>query len=148
MLKEQILKIINKAAENTGYTVYEASVYLKGANSKITVKIDNPGGSHPVSHSDCERFSSELGVLLDEKELLPDYFLEVSSPGINRKLRNRDEFARFTGSPVKVIYDENEKRDVVKGILTSVNDEGIEISMEKNKILIKHSSIVNANLDY
>lgn len=148
MLKDEILKIVNLAAGNTGYMVYEASVYLKGVNSRITVKIDNPGSPHPVSHGDCERFSNELSLLLDEKELLPDYFLEVSSPGINRKLRNREEFARFTGSPVKVVYEENGKRDVVKGVLTAVSDEDVEISAERNKILIKHSCIVNANLDY
>ena len=148
MLKEDILKIINSAAENTGYTVYEASFLLKGQGSTITVKIDNPGSPHPVSHGDCERFSNELGMLLDEKELLPAYFLEISSPGINRKLRNREEFLRFSGSPVKVVFEENDKRDVVKGILTDVNDDGIEISVEKDKILIKYNCIINANLDY
>ena len=148
MLKEEILKLINLAAENLGYTVYEASLYLKGENTKITVKIDNPGSPHPVSHGDCERFSSELTALLDEKEILPAYFLEISSPGINRKIRNRDEFYRFKGAPVKVVYEENDFREAVKGILTDVNDEEIEISGEKSKIVIKHDSVINANLDY
>jgi len=148
MLKEEILKLINLAAENLGYAVYEASLYLKGPNTKITVKIDNPGSPHPVSHGDCERFSNELAALLDEKEILPAYFLEISSPGINRKIRNKEEFYRFKGSPVKVVYEEGDKRDAVKGLLSEVNEEEIEISGEKSKIVIKHSSIVHANLDY
>ncbi len=148
MLKDEILKLINLAAENLGYTVYEASLYLKGVNTKITVKIDNPGSPHPVSHGDCERFSNELAALLDENEILPAYFLEISSPGINRKIRNKEEFFRFKGSPVKVVYEENEKREAVKGILSDVNDEVIEISGEKSTIVIKHSSVINANLDY
>lgn len=148
MLKEEILKLINLAAENLGYTVYEASLYLKGANTNIIVKIDNPGSPHPVSHGDCERFSNELAALLDEKEILPAYFLEISSPGINRKIRDRDEFLRFKGAPVKVVYEENDVREAVKGILTEVNDEEIEISGEKSKIIIKHSSVIHANLDY
>jgi ribosome maturation factor RimP len=148
MLKEEILKLINLAAENLGYAVYEASLYLKGPNTKITVKIDNPGSPHPVSHGDCERFSNELAAILDEKEILPAYFLEISSPGINRKIRNKDEFYRFKGAPVKVVYEENDKREAVKGILSEVSDEEIEISDEKSKIVIKHSSIVHANLDY
>ncbi|HOP30265.1 MAG TPA: hypothetical protein P5120_09620 [Spirochaetota bacterium] len=150
MLKEEILKLINLAADNLGYAVYEASLYLKGPNTKITVKIDNPGSPHPVSHGDCERFSNELAALLDEKEILPAYFLEISSPGINRKIRNKDEFYRFKGSPVKVVYEYegDDKREAVKGILSEVNDEEIEISGEKSKIVIKHSSIVHANLDY
>ncbi len=148
MQKEEILKLINLAAENLGYTVYEASLYLKGVNTKITVKIDNPGSPHPVSHGDCERYSNELAALLDEKDILPAYFLEISSPGINRKIRNREEFERFKGSPVKIVYEENDKNDVIKGILIDVNEQGIEISAEKNKILIKHCSVIHANLDY
>ena len=45
-------------------------------------------------------------------------------------------------------YEENDKREAVKGILSEVSDEEIEISEEKSKIVIKHSSIVHANLDY
>ncbi len=145
MLRDEILEIINKAAENSGYSIYESSVYLSGANTKITVRIDC---EKPVSHNDCELYSKELSLLLDECGILPGYFLEISSPGLNRKLRNIEELIRFREAPVKVIYDFNGDHRVVKGILSGIDENGIEISEEKNKVLISHNDIINANLDY
>lgn len=145
MLKDDIIKIINKAAENSGYSIYESSVYLSGVHTKLTIKID---GEKPVSHNDCENYSRELALLLDESGILPDYSLEISSPGINRRLKNIDEFIKYKNAPVKVIYAFNGEQRVAKGILSEINENEIEISEEKNKIVISHKDIVNANLDY
>ena len=145
MLKDDIIKIINKAAEHSGYSIYESSVYLSGANTKITVRID---AEKTVSHNDCELYSRELSLLLDESGILPDYSLEISSPGINRRIRNIDEFIKYKNAPVKVIYAFNEEHRVAKGVLSEINENSIEITEEKNKILVSHKDIINANLDY
>jgi len=145
MLKDDIIKIINKAAENSGYTIYESSVYLSGVHTKLTVKID---GEKPVSHNDCEIYSRELSLMLDESGILPDYFLEISSPGLNRRLSKIEDFIKYKNSPVKVIYAFNDGQRVAKGILSEINENGIEISEEKIKVLISHKDIINANLDY
>jgi ribosome maturation factor RimP len=145
MLKDDIIKIINKAAENSGYSIYESSVYLSGVHTKLTVKID---GEKPVSHNDCENYSRELALLLDESGNLPDYSLEISSPGLNRRLSKIEEFIKYKTAPVKVIYSFNGEQRVAKGILSEINENEIEISEEKNKIVISHKDIVNANLDY
>lgn len=57
-----------------------------------------------ITHGDCEEFSRDFGVLLDVEDLVPggEYTLEASSPGLDRKLRRREDFERFTGSLVKV----------------------------------------------
>lgn len=145
MLKDDIIKFIYRAAELTGFLIYESSVYLSGVNTKITVKIDS---EKPISHNDCEVFSRELGLLLDESGILPDYSLEISSPGINRKIRNKEEFARYKKCPVKVIYAIEDGQRVAKGLLSEVSEDEIEISEEKNKVVIKFKDIINANLDY
>ena len=145
MLKDDILKIINKAAVNSGYTIYESSVFLSGVHTKITVKID---GEKPVSHNDCEIYSRELSLLLDESGILPDYFLEISSPGINRKIRSIEEFIKYKKAPIKVIYALGDEQRVAKGILSEITENEIEISEEKHKVLISHKDIINANLDY
>lgn len=145
MLKDDIIKIINKAAENSGYSIYESSVYLSGVHTKLTIKID---GEKSVSHDDCQNYSRELTLLLDESGILPDYSLEISSPGINRRLKNIDEFIKYKNAPVKVIYALNDEQRVAKGILSDITENEIEISEEKNKIVISHKDIVNANLDY
>lgn len=145
MVKDEIQKIINKTADETGYLVYESSIYLKGENSKITVKIDS---LKPVSHGDCDIFSARLSSNLDESKLLPNYFLEISSPGLDRKLRNIDELIRFVNSPVKIVYADGDINRVVQGRLAEVSEKGIEVETEKNKVLIRHDAVIHANLDY
>ncbi|MCL2154811.1 MAG: hypothetical protein FWH53_04020 [Leptospirales bacterium] len=145
MLKDDIISIINKAAENSGYLIYEAFVFLKGENTKLIVKIDSQG---VISHNDCEIYSKELSLLLDESGLLPNYFLEISSPGTKRKIRDIEEFIRFKNAPVKVVYSFGEQQRAAKGILSEIDENGIEILEEKSKIFINHRDIIKANLDY
>ena len=57
-----------------------------------------------VTHEDCEAFARDFGTVLDVEDLIPgaEYTLEVSSPGLERKLSKAEEFARFTGSLIKL----------------------------------------------
>lgn len=69
-----------------------------------------PGNLNPeqlagITHEDCQAFSTDFGTLLDVEDLMPgtaEYTLEVSSPGLDRRLTSRDDFERFTGSMVKI----------------------------------------------
>jgi ribosome maturation factor RimP len=58
-----------------------------------------------VSHEDCANVSREVGTILDVEEAMPggEYMLEVSSPGLDRKLEKAADFERFTGSRIKVM---------------------------------------------
>jgi len=73
------------------------------------------GGQQGVSHADCQRVSQQLSVILDVEELIPGaagYTLEVSSPGMDRPLRNSAEYERFRGRMAKISTTEpveNEK---------------------------------------
>ncbi len=57
-----------------------------------------------ITHGDCERFARDFGTVLDVEDLVPgtEYMLEVSSPGLDRKLRTAGEFARFAGQLCKL----------------------------------------------
>ena len=143
--KKEYEEIVVQAASLLGFTVYEHSVRLKGVNSKIQVKID---GNTPVTHGDCERYSRELSRLLDEKGTLPNYMLEISSPGLKRRISTQDEFLRFKGSPVKVIYNEQGTGRVAKGTLVELSDAEITVKEGKKDIVIPFGAIKSANLDY
>ncbi len=145
MSKERITQIIEETAARLGYMVYESGVLLKGENSMISVKIDSRAG---ISHNDCERFSKELSVRLDDEDILPNYSLEVSSPGLKRLLRSGEEFGRFSGAPVKVIYDDGPDRRVAKGTIKSAGDSAVTVSTESGDITISYDTVINANLDY
>ena len=145
MLKEQIEQIIEEAARSLGYGVYESSMLLKGENSRIVVKIDHERG---ISHNDCENYSKRLTFLLDQSRVLPNYFLEISSPGLKRRIRDRGDFARFTGSPAKIIWTDGQKKTVLKGKIINVFDENIIFETDRGEETIPLKAIEQANLDY
>lgn len=108
--------------------------------------IDKPGG---VTLDDCRHTTEELNLLLDELDPIPaSYNLEVSSPGIERPLRKRQDFERYCGEEVKIsTYGviEGQKRFV--GILKSVNEEAVVVIAEnKKEVNIPLKQIAKAKL--
>lgn len=148
MTKEDIVRLIEEAAEETGFMLYEYSVDLRNLRTKITVRIDS---FEAIKHSDCETFSRHLSGKLHGVQ---DYSLEVSSPGINRKLRSWQEFSRFTGAPAKVVFDDaSGRRRTTKGDILRADDNAVAIAVaegkkEEHEIEIPLVRIVRANLDY
>jgi ribosome maturation factor RimP len=67
----------------------------------LRIVIDKPAG---VTHEDCVSLSREVGTILDVEDTVPgaSYTLEVSSPGLERKLARAEDFVRFAGSLIKV----------------------------------------------
>jgi ribosome maturation factor RimP len=143
--REKVERLVEKAAANLGYTVYDCVVQLRKGSSRIDVKIDNGA---VVSHDDCVAYSRELTTLLDANDVIPDYTIEISSPGLKRKLRNAAEFTRFLGSPVKAVYVIEGKGDSVKGKLLSADENGVTIDDGKRKISLRYEDIKNSNLEY
>ena len=145
MLKKEIAALVENAAGNLGLFIYEFSVIQKDENSNIMVKIDSLSG---ISHEDCRNYSGELARLLDEANIAANYTLEISSPGINRKLRGVEEFRRFINAPVKIVYEVSGKRDVLKGIITKVDGDDVYVKKGAGNFIISYSTIKKANLDY
>ncbi len=89
-----------------------------------------------VTHEDCERFSRDFGTVIDVEELVPvdDYTLEVSSPGLDRKLATRADYERFQASPVKVqTFTPVAGNRHWLGRLTEVKPEGIVLDLTAQK---------------
>ena len=106
---EKIYEIVGRVAESSGLEVVEVELRGGGKARMLRIYIDKPGG---VTHDDCTNFSREAGTIFDVEEAVPggSYTLEVSSPGLDRKLSKPAEFERFTGSLVKL-----RTRDPVNG---------------------------------
>ncbi len=144
-LNESLEKIINDTARDLGYNIYDSVLVVHGKTPRITVKIDHMNG---ISHLDCERFSKELSHRIDAEQVLDDYIIEISSPGIKRELRTIEDFLRFAGAPVKGIYQDGDVRKTFKGTLTGIDGEIVTIN-ETNKVLtLSYAHIIKANLDY
>ena len=104
--KHRLLRVFieKNAQERARLAALAAEQAADGAGLKLPehASLDQLAG---VTHEDCERFSQDFGTVLDVEELISgssEYTLEVSSPGLDRKLRSAEDFARFRGSLAKV----------------------------------------------
>ena len=103
--KERILRItLEKDAEGRAKLKEAVATGAEGLPERLAkgrLSVEQLSG---ITHEDCAVFSRDFGVLLDVEELVPgaEYTLEVSSPGLDRKLTKPEEFRRFAGSLIKV----------------------------------------------
>ncbi len=116
---EQVREIAERVAASSGLEVVDIEFLGGGQSRMLRVFIDRPAaGDLPrtgdleagavqggVTHEDCANFSREFGTILDVEDAVPggSYTLEVSSPGLDRKLTKAADFTRFIGSRMKVM---------------------------------------------
>ena len=96
---------MERVAASMGLEVVEVELRGGGKARMLRIFIDKPGG---VTHEDCANLSREVGTILDVEDAVPggSYMLEVSSPGLDRKLSRAADFERFKGSRVKLMTRE------------------------------------------
>jgi ribosome maturation factor RimP len=103
--EDRVRGIADRVAAASGLEVVEIEFRGGGNSRMLRVFIDKPGG---VTHEDCASLSREFGTILDVEDAVPGgmYVLEVSSPGLDRKLNRAADYERFTGSRVKLMTRE------------------------------------------
>src|SRR5437660_11930494 len=104
---ERVREIADRVAASNGLEVVEIGFVGGGKAGMLREFLDKPAaGTDPlawVTHEDCANFSREFGTILDVEDVMPgSYTLEVSSPGLDRKLIKPADFSRFTGSRLKL----------------------------------------------
>ena len=104
---ERVREIAERVAASSGLEVVEVEILGGGKARMLRVFLDKASaGTDPlagVTHEDCANFSREFGTILDVEDVVPgSYTLEVSSPGLDRKLIKAADFTRFTGSRMKL----------------------------------------------
>ena len=148
-IEESIEKLIKDKIENIGYELYDV-LYLKEGSSKVLrIVIDSDKG---ISLDDCEKVNNEIKQIIDETDLIEEqYFLEISSPGIERLLRKDWQLKKFIGNKVDVKLfkkDETGKKSHI-GILENVLDDILEIKTEENgKIKLDRKNISQVKTTY
>ncbi len=142
-LESEIFDLVEKM----GFDVVGVELVGEGGRTILRVYIDCIGG---VNISDCEQVSRRLSTFLDENyDYLFDgrYYLEVSSPGVNRPIFKREDYERFIGKRIKVKLLEplDDKRGYT-GKLLDVDNEGIRLLTPDGDIFIKWKIISKSNL--
>ncbi len=145
---ESVKSLAEAVAKRMGYEIFDIKSHKRGRKMIITITIDNM--KDYVSIKDCESFSKELSPLLDAEVSLGNYTLEVSSPGLDRPLRNLKDFKRFTGRLAKVkISEEDGKNHVVIGKINGCDEENGTFALDVNGKVqtYKFSEVTSANLE-
>jgi ribosome maturation factor RimP len=148
VLRERLMALIEPLLVRMGYELVELEHVAGRAHAVVRIFIDRPEAQQGVGIDDCERVSHEVSALLDVEDPIPTaYTLEVSSPGADRVLRKRAHFDRFVGS--RVFVELKEPRDGRKrytGMLRVVQDEGIELEVDRQKVSVPFGEIGKARL--
>jgi ribosome maturation factor RimP len=99
---DRVREIAARVAASAGLEIVEVELRGGGKARMLRIFIDKPGG---VTHEDCANLSLEVGTILDVEDVIPggSYLLEVSSPGLDRKLSRPADYERFMGSRVRVM---------------------------------------------
>jgi len=144
----KIEAIAERVAQPAGIEVVEVELKGGGQNRFLRISIDRPEG---VTHADCELISHEVGTILDVEDIVPGHYtLEVSSPGVERKLIKLTDFERFTGKKIKtVLKDPIENSRTWEGTLASCADGLITLEVnEGKKIQFPFDRVEKANLKF
>jgi ribosome maturation factor RimP len=146
---EQVTQIVERAGKPDGIEPVEVQWLGSGSHRLLRIFIDKPDG---VTHADCERISEYVGTVLDAEDVIPGgaYTLEVSSPGLERKLTRPKDYERYVGRKVKVVVREPvEDRKSWEGTLAAFS-EGIIVLEPANgsPVRIPLDKVARANLKF
>jgi ribosome maturation factor RimP len=97
---DKVREIAERVAQSSGLVVWDIEMKGSGAARALRIYIDKAGG---VTHEDCSAFSREVATIFDVEDAVPgsSYVLEISSPGLDRKLLKPEHFEQYAGSLVK-----------------------------------------------
>ena len=145
----KIEEIAQRVGVPEGIEVVEVEVKGGGPNRLVRITIDKPEG---VTHGDCELVSQQVGTILDVEDVLPGarYTLEVSSPGLERKLLKPRDYERFQGKKAVItLRDAVEGRRNWEGRLAGFEDGDVVLDTEPGKtVRFPYSQVQKANLKF
>ncbi|MEZ5399083.1 MAG: ribosome maturation factor RimP [Bryobacteraceae bacterium] len=150
---EKVTSIVELAGRRDGIEAVDVQ-WLGGGKSRVLrIFIDKPDG---VTHADCEHISRTVDEALDAEDLVQGgaYTLEVSSPGVERRLSKPRDFERFTGQAVKLVLREplpeaSQRSKYLEGKLAAYRDGVLTLEPPKGEAVeIRLDNVERANLKF
>ena len=140
-IEEKVEKLIEPIIEKIGYELYDVEYAKEGKNFFLRIFIDNEKG---IDLSDCEKVNDAITEILDDVDYIKEqYFLEVSSPGVERVLRKDKHLEKNIGQEINVKLfkkDENGKKEYT-GILKGFDEKDIKIEEINKEFKIERKNI-------
>src|SRR5271156_3850014 len=145
----KITEIAQRVGEPEGLEIVDVEVLGGGKARLVRIYIDKPAG---VSHADCEFISQQVGTILDVEDVVPGerYTLEVSSPGLERKLIKATDFEKFVGRKAKVVLREPvENQRHWEGKLAGISEGMVALEASTGKLVhFPFAQVQKANLKF
>lgn len=147
-IEEKVESLLQQTINNLGYELYDVEYVKEGKDYFLRIFIDKPEG---IDLNDCEKVNNGITDILDEADYIKEqYFLEVSSPGIERKLTKEKHFQSNIGNLVEISTFKpiNGKKQII-GKLKQYNNEKIIIEdVEEIEILRKDISQIKTKYNW
>ncbi len=131
---DRVRQLVQGVVQSQGYEVVDVEFKGAGKSSILRIFIDKEDG---VSHRDCELVSEQVGTVLDVEDLIPStYTLEVSSPGLDRKLVKESDYTRFEGklARIRTRIPLNQQK-VFRGRLQGLHGGKVRLELDKGDLL-------------
>jgi ribosome maturation factor RimP len=130
-IESQVENLVKPVIEGLKLELYDVIYAKEGKDYYLRIVIDKQNG---IDIKDCEKVNDAINDLLDEADLIKDqYFLEVSSPGLERTLRKEEHFKKYIGANVNVtLFRPLNKKKEYTGILKNYTGNEITLETEEN----------------
>ncbi len=146
-IEEKVEQLVKDPIEKLGYSLYDVEYVKEGPEYYLRIYIDKESG---IDLNDCEKVSNEINEILDKADYIKEqYFLEISSPGIERKLRKDKHLEQNISKNVeiKLFKKDNNGKKEYTGKLKAFNQEEIIIETDK-EIAIERKNIAQIKTIY
>lgn len=147
-IEEKVESLVKDKIEKIGYELYDVIYTKEGSNKILRIVIDSEKG---ISLDDCEKVNNEIKETIDEVNPIEEqYFLEISSPGIERLLRKDWQLKKFKGEEVNIKLfkkDENGKKEYT-GTLGDITENTLDVEVEGENTTIDRKIISQVKTAY
>ena len=146
-IEQKVTDLLKEKINTLGYDLYDVEYVKEGKDYFLRIYIDNEKG---IDLNDCEKVSNEINDMLDMADIVKEqYFLEVSSPGIERVLRKDEHLKANIGKIVEIkLFKPVDKQKQYVGELVEFNDDVINIKIEENTISLDRKNIAQIKTVY
>ena len=146
-IEERVENLILSEVEKLGYELYDVQYTKEGKDYYLRIFIDKENG---IDLNDCEKVSEIINPILDSADYIKEmYFLEVSSPGIERVLRKDKHLEQSIEKEIEIkLFKPMEKQKELTGVLNKYDEENIYIQLLEEEIQIERKNISLMKLKY
>ncbi|HYB22061.1 MAG TPA: ribosome maturation factor RimP [Thermodesulfobacteriota bacterium] len=145
-LLEEVRQVVEPILQSQGFELVDVEYRREPPGWVLRIYLDREGG---VTLDDCAEVSGEIGAVLEVKDLLSNrYVLEVSSPGLTRPLKKREDFNKFSNRLVKIkLFEPLEGQKNFKGTLLGLEGEKVRLEIGGRIYELPLQRIAKANLE-